>query len=215
MLCLVYDDPARYPRLAELLTAQGILLFACPTDTAVQTCIKKDTGALVADCTVFPRRTKQAVDTLHRMYPEMPIAVVTDNGHFFADCDYHILQAEPNEEQLAYRILQFCYASDFYTGNLKAYGLHMAQNCNLCTYCGQLLKLTPMQFRILHCLLYLAPKQVSTYDLMQMCCPSKRCTPKSIAVQIFHINEKAAAIFPEHPLILNIYGKGYRLWCEE
>ena len=77
-------------------------------------------------------------------------------------------------------------------------------------YMGYPLPLTAREHSILRCLFYRAPYVTSKIDLMELCYPEGTQSLQNIVVQIRQINQKAARI-DRRPLIVNVYGKGYRL----
>ena len=75
---------------------------------------------------------------------------------------------------------------------------------------GYPLPLSPRESTILRCLLYRYPHLTPTDELMSLCFPDERINIENLFVHISVINQRAMKIDPR-PLIVNTYGKGYRL----
>ena len=77
-------------------------------------------------------------------------------------------------------------------------------------YMGYRLPLSPKEHTILRCLFYRSPYETSADDLLSLCYPTEPVKRENLTVLIARINRKASLIDP-NPLIVNRYGKGYRL----
>ena len=208
MLVLISERFSEFAEVAERLTDRGIFLLHCPLETAEFVCDKYDTGGVLLDLTERPREGVELFLRLREIYPEMPIAAICDKKRFpwiAFDC----VIKRGDSEQMERDILSFCLLTcRFYVGAIAGAELSILQK-NVC-YSGQLITLSARQHRVLRCLAYRYPRVVEKGDLLSMCFPTELLTPSDLAVLIHGINERAAKN-GHQPLIVNVYGKGYRI----
>ncbi len=210
MLILVTEQKKQHVATVETLIANGIFSFVCPYETAGILCDKKDTGGVVLDCLSNLPRAERLCAELRRLYPEMPIAaIVAPNA--VPDLAVSRLIRVENARDALLDVLDFCIRTcGWRTQTLSTFSLYVENDPAKTRYMGYPLLLTPREHRILRCLFYRAPLVTSKEDLMELCYPEGWQNLQNIVIQIGHINHKAAEI-DDRPLIVNDYGKGYRL----
>ena len=81
---------------------------------------------------------------------------------------------------------------------------------NRVDYMGLSMTLSPSEYRVLHCIFYHSPRPTSTALLTSLLANEGAKNESALGVLIHRINQKAAEVDPR-PLIVNEYGKGYRL----
>ena len=112
---------------------------------------------------------------------------------------------------LSAEVLDFCRRTCGWSDRaLTTYALTVGTSPEENRYMGYPLKLSAREHEILRCLFYRAPYVTTKADLMELCYPEGTQRLDNVTVQIHAINQKAAAIDPR-PLVVNVYGKGYRL----
>ena len=210
MLMIITDRRDLGKSLASILADRGIFSFECPRETGAFYCEEKDTGGVILDCVPNQTEGEALCRALRRAYPEMPILVLAakeSRPNVEADM---LLRDAPLGDLLP-DILEFCRrVCDFSAEPLSSYFLTVGSTPDEVFYMGYPMKLSPRAFHLLRCLFYRYPHQVSTEDLMALCYPEGHEKSNNLAVQIHHINEAALRIDPR-PLIVNEYGKGYKL----
>ena len=208
MLVVVSEQFTELSALADRLTDRGIFLLHCPIETAEFVCNKYDTGGVLIDLASRPREGVELFERLRRLYPAMPIGVICDKNRFpWMPFDAVICRSDPNAAER--ESLDFClHRCRFYIGSVSGKEFYLTRHAVY--YQGQLLSLSPRQHRVLRCLAYRSPRTVERGDLLSMCFPTELVTPSDLAVLIHSINEKLSRQ-GLLPLIVNIYGKGYRL----
>ena len=171
-------------------------------------CEREDTGAVILDCVPSLSRGEHICADLKKRYPDMPVAVVaTPTAVVNARADA-VLRDE-NFDTLCENILSLCRANGWSFAPLSTYYLRLAPP-DCAEYMGLSLPLSPAEFRILHCIFYHSPRPTSTELLVALSAGEGAKNETSLAVLIHRINQKAAEIDPR-PLIVNEYGKGYRI----
>lgn len=210
MLILITDRRDFGKDLASILTQRGVFTFECPLETGAFYCDQKDTGGVLLDCTADLKEGERLCRHLRKTYPQMPIlALVARESIPEIEADM-ILRDSPLPTLLP-DILDFCTRLCGWSEEpLSSYFLTVGERPEEVFYMGYPLRLSPKAFTILRCLFYRHPTLTSTEDLMSLCYPDGRETVGNLAVQIHHINKCAAKIDPR-PLVVNEYGKGYKL----
>ena len=208
MLVLISERFSEFAQIADHLTDRGIFLLHCPIETAEFVCDKYDTGGVILDLTTRANDGLELLDRVRTIYPEMPIAVIANKKKFpWLTFDYMIEHGDA--DAMEREILAFCFLNcRFHV--LTISGPHLSILQKAVCYHGQMLALSPRQHRVLRCLAYRAPRIVEKGDLLSMCFPTELRTPADLAVLIHGINERAARLGLD-PLIVNLYGKGYRI----
>lgn len=209
MLILITDRRDFGKELASILMDQGIFTFECPLETGAFFCEEKDTGGVLLDCTTSLESGEALCRQLRHTYPQMPIlALVASNDVPNLEADT-LLRDQPIASLLP-DVLDFCRCCGWSDEPLSSYFLTVGETPDKVFYMGYPLLLPPKAFRILQCLFYRYPAMTSAEDLMMLCYPNGRERAGNLAVQIHRINKCAAKIDPR-PLVINRYGKGYRL----
>ena len=96
------------------------------------------------------------------------------------------------------------------TERLSTFSLLVNDDRRATQYMGYLMPLSVQEHKILRFLFYRAPLATSIDDLASICYVDGSQRVENVSVMIARINRHAAAIDPR-PLIVNEYGKGYRL----
>lgn len=208
MLLILTDREGWVSHLSPILLENGIYHLCVSMAYGTFTCEREDTGAVILDCVPSLSRGEHICADLKRRYPDMPVAIVASpesvvNAH--ADA---VLRDE-NLDTLCENILSLCRANGWSATPLSTYYLRLTPP-DRAEYMGLMLPLSPAEFRILHCIFYHSPRPTSTELLIALLANEGAKSEDALAVLIHRINQKAAEIDPR-PLIVNEYGKGYRL----
>lgn len=210
MLILVTEHRERYGEILDRLLARGIYTFVCPYETAGVLCEKKDTGGVILDCIGSLPRAERLCAELRERYPEMPIAAIVAPAAI-PELAVNRLMRTNVPLTVWDDVLDFCIRTcGWQTETLSTFFLLVGDTPDKTRYMGYPLPLTPREHLILRFLFYRAPLVTSRDDLTELCYPTGWQGVQNVVVQIQRINRKAARIDPR-PLIVNVYGKGYRL----
>ena len=208
MLLIITDREGWASHLSPLLLANGVYHLCVPTSYGTFTCEREDTGAVILDCVPSLARGEHICADLRQRYPNMPIALVAPPKAVVNAPADAVLRDE-NLDTLCENILSLCHANGWSSAPLSTFYLRLAPP-DCAEYMGLSLPLSPAEFRILHCIFYHSPKPTGTELLVALLGSEGAKTEAALAVLIHRINQKAAKIDPR-PLIVNEYGKGYRL----
>lgn len=208
MLIIITDREGWASHLSPLLLQNGIYHLCVPLSFGTFTCEREDTGAVILDAVPSLSRGEHICADLKRRYPDMPVAMVAApearvNAHTDA------VLRDGNLTTLCENIISLCRANGWSASPLSTYYLRMGAQ-NRVDYMGLSFTLSPAEFRILHCIFYHSPRPTSTELLVALSALDGTKNEDALAVLIHRINQKAAEIDPR-PLIVNEYGKGYRL----
>lgn len=208
MLLIISDREGWASRLSPVLLENGIYHLCVPLSFGTFTCEHEDTGAVILDGVTSLSRAEHICADLKRRYPALPVAIVAAqeavvNAHTDA-----VLRDE-KFDTLCENILSLCSANGWSQKPLSTFYLRMAKE-NRVDYMGLSVILSPSEYRILHCIFYHSPRPTSTALLTSLLTNEGAKNESALAVLIHRINQKAATIDPR-PLIVNEYGKGYRL----
>lgn len=192
------------PRLAE----HGIYTFLCPFETAAFHCDKKDTGGVLLDCVTSLTCGERLCAELRSQYPEMPIgAIVTPS----AVPDLAVNRLIRENGDILDDVLDFCIKNcGWRTARLTTYSLTIEDDPDKTVYMGYRFPLTPREHTILRCLFYRAPRVTSADDLLALCFADASLSAANLSTHISSINRRALEL-DRRPLIVNVYGQGYRL----
>lgn len=210
MLILVSDRRDFATSLAEALVPHGIFSLCASHETARFLCEAKDCGGALLDGVPDPHVAEELCRDLRKSYPDLPIALLIPDGYVpHAQADRLLRQENP--DALLLELLPFCRTvCGWCTEKLTSFSLTVGGDPQDTRYMGYPLPLPPREHILLRCLFYRAPRLTSPDDLLAMCYPGRAVSAASLSVMISEINRRAASIDPR-PLILNAYGKGYRL----
>ena len=208
MLLIITDREGWAAHLSPLLLENGIYHLCVPASFAAFACEREDTGAVILDCVPSLSRGEHICADLKRRYPVLPVAIVASpearpNAH--ADA----VLRDGNLDTLCENIASLCHANGWSAAPLSTYYLRLTPP-DRADYMGLPLSLSPAEFRILHCIFYRSPHPTDSEHLVALCADEGASSEESLAVLIHRINQKAAEIDPR-PLVVNEYGKGYRI----
>lgn len=208
MLLIITDREGWISHLSPILLENNIYHLCVPLSFGTFVCEREDTGAVILDCVPSLTRGEHICADLKQRYPNMPVAIVASqkaivNAHTDA------VFREENRDMLCENILSFCFANGWSKKPLSTFYLRMGEQ-NRVDYTGASFMLSPSEYRILHCIFYHSPRPTSTALLLSLLASEGAKTESALAVLIHRINQKAAEVDPR-PLIVNEYGKGYRL----
>ena len=210
MLLLVSDDRKAYAPIISQLLARGIFAFLCPYETAEFMCEEKDVGGVLLDCVAGLGKGERLCKRFREKYPEMPIGAVVEKSAV-PNMEINRLIRIPTQQTFFDEVLDFCVCNCGWQINfLGTRFLYMEDDPARTVYMGYPLDVTPREHGILRCLFYRAPCLTTADDLLTLCYPEGTQSYANLAIQIRSINRRAAKIDPR-PLIVNVYGKGYRL----
>ncbi len=208
MLLIITDREGWASHLSPILLENGIYHLCVPSSFGTFTCEREDTGAVILDCVPSLSRGEHICADLKRRYPNIPIAIVAaPQARVNAQADA-VLRDE-NLDTLCENILSLCQANGWNSAPLSTYYLRLSLP-ERAEYMGLTLPLSLAEFHILHCIFYHSPRPTGTELLVALLANEGITSEASLAVLIHRINHKAAEIDPR-PLIINEYGKGYRL----
>ena len=208
MLLIITDREGWASHLSPVLLENGIYHLCVPLSYGTFACEREDTGAVILDCVPSLSRGEHICADLKRRYPDLPVAVVAPpEARVNARAD--AVLRDGSLDTLCKNVLSLCQANGWSTSPLSTYYLRLAPPAGA-EYMGLPLSLSPAEFRILHCIFYRSPSHTSTEQLVALCANDGASSEDSLTVLIHRINQKAAKIDPR-PLIVNEYGKGYRL----
>ncbi|MBQ4273528.1 MAG: winged helix-turn-helix domain-containing protein [Clostridia bacterium] len=208
MLIMITDREGWASRLSPLLLGNGIYHLCVPTSFATFACEREDTGAVILDCVPSLSRGEHICADLKRRYPDMPVAIVAA-PEMVVNAHADAVLRDGNLETLCKNIASLCQANGWSAPPLSTYYLRLTPP-DRTDYMGLSLSLSPAEFRILHCIFYRSPHPTDSEHLVALCAGEGASSEESLAVLIHRINQKAAEIDPR-PLVVNEYGKGYRL----
>lgn len=208
MLLIITDREGWASRLSPILLENGIYHLCVPVSFGTFICEREDTGAVILDCVPSLSRGEHICADLKRRYPDMPVAIVAA-PEMVVNAHADAVLRDGNIDTVCENILSLCRTNGWSTSPLSTYYLRLTPP-NRAEYMGLSLALSPAEFRILHCIFYHSPKPTSTELLVALLANEAAKSEDSLAVLIHRINQKAAKIDPR-PLIVNEYGKGYRL----
>ena len=208
MLLIITDREGWASHLSPLLLENGIYHLCVPSSFGTFTCEREDTGAVILDCVPSRSRGEHICADLKHRYPKMPIAVVAA-PQAIVNAQADAVLRDGDLGTLCENILSFCRANGWSPSPLSTFYLRLIPP-DRAEYMGLPLPLSPAEFRILHCVFYRSPRPTNSDHLVALCASDGASSEESLAVLIHRINQKAAKIDPR-PLIVNEYGKGYRL----
>ena len=211
MLVIVTERTAWFQRLAVRFHAKGIFFYLCHPDVAEFYCREKDTGGVIVDCIPALSAREELCRTLHTTYPEMPIAVIVPPRSVPDLPAVRIFRDTGARDRLFSDMVDFARVNcGMRTERLSTFSLLISENRRATQYMGYLMPLSVQEHKILRFLFYRAPLTTSIDDLASICYVDGSQCVENVSVMIARINRHAAAIDPR-PLIVNEYGKGYRL----
>ena len=208
MLIIITDREGWASHLSPLLLENGIYHLCVPTSFGTFVCEREDTGAVILDSVPSLSRGEHICADLKRRYPDMPVAIVAA-PEMVVNAHADAVLRDGNLDTLCENIASLCHANGWSTAPLSTYYLRLIPPCRA-DYMGLSLSLSPAEFRILHCIFYRSPHPTDSEHLVALCAGEGASSEESLAVLIHRINQKAAEIDPR-PLIVNEYGKGYRI----
>ena len=210
MLVLITDRRDLGRTLSANLRKKGIFLIQCPNEVALFTCERYDTGGVLLDAVPDLLSAERLGTQLRQSYPEIPISVIAAKDQIPALPADRILRDDPDISLLADAAEQFYRVDCGWTlPVLSFYRLSMGVDVGSAVYMGYPLHLSPTEHMLLRCLLYRYPKITSADELLTLCFDNAQGVA-NLSVHISSINRRAAQLDPR-PLIVNAYGKGYRL----
>ena len=211
MLLIIAKRTADWKEFAVRFHTKGIFSYRCGYENALLMCEKKDTGGVILDCTQDPKGGEKLCRALRALYADMPIAAVVDSNSIPDLPATRVIRSHGMNQALFDEILDFSIRiCGLDTKLLAAYFLTVTEDPAKTLYMGYQMPLSARQHTILRFLLYRAPRLTSADDLMELCFPECNTGIANLTAQIRAINRRALLIDPR-PLIVNEYGKGYRL----
>ena len=208
MLLIITNREGWASRLSPILLENNIYHLCVPLSMGTFTCEREDTGAVILDGVPSLSRAEHICADLKRRYPDMPVAIVaTPEAVVNAHADA-VLRDE-KLDTVCENILSLCFSNGWSQKPLSTFYLRMSKE-NRVNYMGLSMTLSPSEYRVLHCIFYHSPKPTSTALLTSLLANEGAKNESALAVLIHRINQKAATIDPR-PLIVNEYGKGYRI----
>ncbi len=209
MLVFITDRKRHFQALSKKLHQSGIYLLHSSTDTALFTCDKKDTGAVLLDCVPANRKCEGIAAALRQTYPDLPMAVIVERGSVTSMlCDRILYEDAPH---LFFEdVLEFCTFCGFGTGRLSTPTVSIGARGEGALYLGYPLPLPPRALEVLRCLVYRYPHPTAQDDLMSLCFPGEALSISNLTVAIHAINCAAREISPM-PLVVHLPREGYVL----
>lgn len=211
MLMIVTNRTASFQRLAVRFHEEGVFFFFATPKNATRLCKLKDTGGVILDCTQNLTACELLCRSLNKRYPDMPIAAILPPTSIPDFPVVRIIREQRDPESLVADMIDFARVNcGMDTEVLSTYSLFVGRDPDKTQYMGYPLPLSRREHLILRYLFYRSPKCASAQEIMEVCYTdgSQQCA--NAAIMISRINRRAAKIDPR-PLIVNEYGKGYRL----
>jgi hypothetical protein len=211
MIVIVTERTAWFQRLAVRFHANGIYFYLCHPENAEFYCREKDTGGVILDCIPTLEVGERLCRILHETYPEMPIAAIVPPKSIPNMPAIRIFREGVPTDALFSDMLDFTRTNcGMRTERLSTFSLLVVRDRLKTQYMGYLMPLSVQEHKILRFLFYRAPRPTSIDDIAQICYVDGKQRVENVSVMIARINRHAAEIDPR-PLIVNEYGKGYRL----
>jgi hypothetical protein len=210
MILFVTERRERHLESFRRLIAKGIFLYPCRFRNAPMLCRKKDVGGVVIDGFDSMSNTEILCEWLRRDQPDdMPIAAIVTPKSIPCLAVDRLIRDQGGD--LFNELLDFAVTNcGWSTEPLSTFRLRVGDLPEENLYMGHPFPLPPRAHTILRCLFYRAPALTSTKDLLRLCYPEGTQASDNLAIQIRTINLLAKQIDPR-PLVVNVYGKGYRL----
>jgi DNA-binding response OmpR family regulator len=210
MLVLVTTQKTRRVSLVKSLNEHGVFVFITSPEDACRMVEAKDTGGVLLDTHACLSACERICAALREHYPQMPIGAIVSKQAIPQMAVNRIIR-EDDGTTTDEEVLDFCIQNcGYHTKHLSTYCLSVANAPEETLYMGYRMPLSPKEHTILRCLFYRSPYETSADDLLSLCYPTEPVKRENLTVLIARINRKAALIDP-NPLIVNRYGKGYRL----
>ena len=211
MLVIITDQRELGNQIGGHLFQKGVYFYQTPLETGLFYCEAKDTGGVILDCTDTSHKGDRLFDALRQRYPEMPIAVLCKRTRHSPPPNANLILWDAEPDTLLPHLENFCFDTcGWQRATLSTAYLTVGKDPSKTAYMGCRLKLAPKENELLRCLLYRSPRLTSAEDLGRLCNPFGSIRASTVTIQIRNINLRAAAI-DSRPLIVNEYGKGYRL----
>ncbi len=214
MILLVSDRTKWRREIAQRVFDGGIYLFCASYENAVFTVREKDTGGVIMDGIPAPEKAALLAEELRNRYPEMPLSVVLTPTVRALEIDLpfpvECILREANTDLLCAELKAFCARCGWRGEHLQTFELSLGMDPVETLYMGYPFPLSPREHAILRCLFYRAPELTASDDLMSLCYPGEYKSISTLAPLIHEINRRALKFAPR-PLIVNVYGKGYRI----
>ena len=208
MLLIITDREGWASHLSPILLENGIYHLCVPMSFGTFVCEREDTGAVILDCVPSLSRGEYLCADLKKRYPAMPVAVVV-KPEMCINAHADTVLRDGNMDTVCKNIISLCHANGWTSAPLSTYYLRLTPP-DRAEYMGHSLSLSLAEFRVLHCIFYHSPRPTNTELLVALSAIDGAKTQNALAVLIHRINQKATEIDPR-PLIVNEYGKGYRL----
>ncbi len=214
MILLISDRPHLSREMAHSLLEGGIYLFCASFENAVFMARTKDIGGVILDGVPHPKAASALAGLLRSKYPDMPMALVLtpslrqmeEQLCFPVEC----ILREADPAALSAKMLAFCRRIGWSAEGLQSFELSIGTSPSEVVYMGYPFPLARREYALLRCLFYRSPDLTPADDLMSLCYPKERKSISNITLLVHNINQHALKIDPR-PLIVNVYGKGYRL----
>lgn len=209
MLLLITERPIITTTLTEWLNSHDIFFYRTPLETAMFNIDKRDTGGVLLDCTSDFKKAEAFCHTLRQRYPEMPIGVLVAKNDI-PNLPADMILRDGNLTSICENVAEFCRLCGWLEHPLRQHSLFVGKPSELIYYMGYPLPLSAREYKILRCLFYRTPRVTDADELMSLCYVGGTQKIDNLSVQISNINRHACKIDPR-PLIVNVYGQGYRL----
>ena len=211
MLVFITERTAWFQRFAVRFHAKGVFFYLCHPEVAEFYCREKDTGGVIVDCIPNFSAGERLARVLHEIYPDMPIAAIVPPLSVPDMPAIRIFRDVGKSDALFDEMLEFARVNcGMRTGQLSTFSLLVNHDRHQTRYMGYLLPLSVQEHKILRFLFYRSPRLTSIDDIADICYVDSAQRIENVSVMISRINRHAAEIDPR-PLIVNEYGKGYRL----
>ena len=210
MLVFVTPYKTRRADLVEHLNRNGVFVYVSSPESAHKIVLQKDTGGVLLDAVGNLGTCERLASDLRSEYPAMPIAAIVAKDAI-PQMEINTLLRDTDERSVLEQALDFCICHcGWRTKVLSTHCLTVDDIPEATLYMGYRLPLSPKEHEILRCLFYRLPYDTATDDLLSLCYPNQPAKRENLTTLIARINQKAKVI-DSHPLIVNRYGKGYRL----
>ncbi|WP_445937247.1 response regulator [Pseudomonas sp.] len=208
------DEPKLAALLRDYLQAAGHRVTCLGDGLAVVPAVRATTPQLILLDIMLPGRDGLDICRELRTFSEVPIMLITARveevdrllGLDLGADDYICKPFSPREVMARVRAILRRRPTQPSTG------LQLDAATYKASYAGQELDLTPVEFRLLHCLATTPGRVFSRDQLMDRAYSDHRIvTDRTVDSHIKNLRRKLEQVAPQQELIHSIYGVGYKL----
>lgn len=219
-ILVVEDEPKLASLLADYLRAEGHVVDLLPDGHGAIPALRANSYALVLLDLMLPGRDGLDICRELRRFSDVPVIIVTARveeidrliGLDAGADDYICKPFSPREVVARVRAILRRRNGLLVAGDEAVPGLRIDDAGYVAHYQGQLLDLTPVEFRLLRALAASPGRVFSREQLLDHLYTDHRVvTDRTVDSHIKNLRRKLEQVDPERELIRSIYGVGYKL----